>query len=204
MANGNTTQILNGNVTTLKEYASVLAKGFGAMSHQQNEPLNTPIREAVVNEEHNKEKRALKRSLKKFNAITDEELIADEKKALVASKAHYKEKIVTMKAAKKKCSALLLEAQLWEIPTENHQVVKDLMIKELKDVIDFDCDLEPVNQLIKDIDNRMDNIDPADIRKKQVEAFEKQIDFREQSHNVDKDHVEQSNIWVSELISSFE
>jgi len=58
--------------------------------------------------------------------------------------------------------------------------------------------------LIKEIDERVDNINPTEIREKQIEAIEKQIDFHEQSHKVDVDHVKQSNEWVSVLIGSFE
>lgn len=202
MASGYTSEILNGKVNTLKQFAQVLAKGFGATSHQKEEALNTPIKKAKVGTYHNKAIRELKSNLKEFNLITDKELIADEKRALKASKKHYKEKIVIMKKAKSKCSKLLLEAQLWEIPTDNHKVVKDMMIEELKNVIEFDCDIEPVNQLIKDIDSR--EIDPLEIREKQVASFKQQIEFHEESHKVDKDHVEQSNKWVSELMESFD
>lgn len=203
MASGYTQEVLSGNVNTLKEFAAVCAKGFGATSHQQKEALNTPLRDMVESKEHKKSIRALKATLKKFNAITDEELIADELKALKETKKHYLEKIVIMKEAKKKCSALLLEVQLWTPPTENHIVVKEMMEEHLKSTIEFDCDLDPVNQLIEDIENKMGSIDPEAIRKKQVEAIEQQIDFHEQSHKVDVDHVKQSNEWILELMGSF-
>lgn len=204
MASGCTSEVLNGNVNTLKEFAAVCAKRFGATSHQQKEALITPLKDAVVGKEHKKSIRALKSTLKKFNAVTNEQLIADEKKALETSKEYYLEKIVFMKSGKKKCSALLLDAQLWEPPTENHQVVKDTMMEHLKSGIDFDCDIDSVDRLIKDIDNRMVSIDPAKIREKQAAAIEQQIDFHEQSHKVDADHVKQSNEWIHELMDSFE
>ena len=203
MASGYTTEILNGNVKTLKDFASVCAKGFGATSHQQTDDLSTPLKEAIVGKYHKKALRKLKVNLKEFNAVTDEQIIADEKKALKTSREHYLGKIVQMKEAKKKCAALLLDAQLWEPPTDNHVVVKEMMVEHLKSTIEFDCDLDPVNQLLEDIDNKMDSIDPKGIRAKQVEAIEKQIDFHEQSHKVDEDHVKQSNEWVAELMESF-
>jgi hypothetical protein len=204
MASGYTQEVLSGNVNTLKEFASVCAKGFGATSHQQKEALNTPLREMVVGKENKKSIRALKSNLKKFNAITNKELIADELKALETTKEHYLGKVVLMKEAKKKCSALLLDVQLWTPPTENHIVVKEMMEEHLKSTIEFDCDLDSVNQLLEDIESKMGSIDPEAIRKKQVEAIEQQIDFHEQSHKVDVDHVKQSNEWVGELMDSFE
>ena len=203
MASGYTQEVLSGNVNTLKEFAAVCAKGFGATSHQQDENLSTPLKEAVVGKEHKKSIRALKSTLKKFNAITDEQLYEDELNALKTSKEHYLGKVDLMKEAKKKCSALLLDAQLWTPPTENHEVVKEMMVEHLKSTIEFDCDLDSVNQLIEDIDNKMESIDVESIRTKQVEAIEGQIDFHEQSHKVDEDHVKQSNEWVSQLMNSF-
>ncbi len=198
-----TSQVLSGNVNTLKEFAAVCAKGFGATSHQKEEALNTPLRDMVVGKENKKAIRALKSSLKKFNAITDEELIADQKKALKESKNHYLDKIVVMKKAKKKCAKLLLEAQLWEPPTDNHKVIKDMMEEHLKSTIEYDCDLEPVKLLITDIDNRLENIDPEEIRKKQVEAIENQIDYHKKSHEADVDHVALSNAWIHTLMDTF-
>jgi len=203
MASGYVTEVLNGNVTTLEQFAGVCAKGFGATSHQQDENLNTPLKEAVVSKYHKKAIRELKANLKKFNDLSDEQLIADELKALETSKAHYLEKIVLVKKAKRKCAALLLDAQLWEPPTENHIVVKEMMEEHLKATIEFDCDLEPIKNLIEDIDNRVLNIDVEAMRKKQVEAIEKQIEFHDETYKVEKDHVEQSNKWVSDLMSSF-
>lgn len=203
MASGYSQEVLNGNVTTLKQFASVCAMGLGATAHQKDEALNTPIRKAVVGKHHNKAIRELKSNLKDFKEVTDKQLHKDEKKALSETKEHYLKKIVLVKAAKKKCSALLLDAQLWEPPTDNHVVVKEMMIEHLKETIEFDCDLKPIKELIADIDKRIKSIDPEAIRTKQIEAIEKAIDFHEQSHKVDKDHVKQSNEWVGELMNSF-
>jgi len=145
MASGYIVEVLNGNVKTLKEFATVCAKGFGATSHQQDENLSTPLKEAVVGKSNKKAIRSLKRSLKEFNELSDEQLINDEKEAIKATKDHYLEKVAAMKKGKKDCSALLLEAQLWTPPTENHEVVKEMMIEHLKSTIEFDCDLDPVN-----------------------------------------------------------
>ena len=204
MASGYTREVLSGNATTLKQFAAVVAKGFGATAHQQTEDLSTPLKPAVAGKSHKKAIRALKTNLKEFKAITDEQLIADEKKALRDTRKHFEGKVVEMKEGKKRCSDLLREAQLWEPPTDNHEVVKEAMIDHLKSGIEFDCNLDDAYKLIEDIDNKMETIDPEAIRTKQVEAIEKQIDFHEQSHKVDVDHVKQSNEWVKELMDSFE
>jgi hypothetical protein len=202
MASGFTSEILNGNVKTLNDFIVTCSKGFGATAHQQSEPLNTPLRDAVADETNKKAAAKLKRQLKKFKLMTDEELHADEEKALNKSKQHFVDKIELMKEAKKKCAELLLEAQLWTPPTDEHKVVKDFMIKELKSVIDFDCDIKPVNTLIEDIDGRLATIDVKEIRNKQIESFEQQIDYHTQTYKMDVLHVEQSNNWLSELKQS--
>lgn len=203
MASGFTSEILSGNVTTLKDFAAICAKGFGATQHQKSEPLNTPLVKAKVGHENKRAIRKLAKQLLEFNEMTDEQIYQDEEKALKESMLHFLSKIVQMKEAKKKCADLLLEAQLWTPPTKNHKVVKEMMIKDLKQVIEFDCDIKPVNELLEDIDGRLSTIDVEVIRKNQIESFKKQIDYHEQSHKVDADHVKSSNKWVAELMGSF-
>jgi len=204
MASGYTSEILNGNVKTLKDFVSVCAKGFGATAHQKDEPLNTPLRNAEPGKAHPKAMRKLKKQLKEFRLMTDKQLYDDEKKALTDTRKHYLSKIFVIKEAKKQCSALLLEAQLWTPPTDDHKVVKDMMVEELMKVIDFDCDINPVNELIEDIDGRISTIDVKLIRENQIKSFEQQIDYHTQSHELDVKHVKQSNNWLSELTMSFE
>lgn len=204
MASGFAAEVLLGNVKNLKELATVCAKGFGSTAHQQNEPLNSPIRKAEKDTKHKKATAKLKRQLTAFKKLTVDQLIEDEKKALEKTKLHYLDKIVLMKKGKTNCANLLRDAQLWEIPTDKHIKIKEMMIKEMKRTIEFDCDLTEINKLIEEIDTRISSINPEEIRLKQIESLNNQIDFHIQSKNVHDEHVAQSNLWLEQLMDSFD
>jgi len=203
MANEFTSEILNGNIETIKDYAFTCSKAFGATAHQKDEPLNTPLRNVEVGKDNLKASKRLEKQLKDFKLMSDEQLFEDEKKALEKTRLHYSSKIDLIKAAKKKCSNLLRDAQVWTPPTDDHNVLKDFMIKNLKSVIEFDCDIKPINELIEDIDGRISTIDVDGIRERQIKSLEQQIDYHIQSHKLDVSHSEQSNEWLTKLIKSF-
>ena len=203
MASGYTVEVIKGNVTTLEQFAEVCLKGFGATAHMKDEPLVTPYRKAIVDKEHKKTIKKLNKSLIEFNKLSDQQLIDDETAALNKSRDHFVEKIELAKQAKKDLSALLLDAQLWTPPTDKYIVMKEFMIKNLKETIGFDCDLTPINKLIEDIDGRLATIDPELIRSKHIEGLNQQIDYHQEAYDVDHSHCKQSNEWVKELMDSF-
>jgi len=203
MATGYTIELLNGNINSLEEFAKLCVKAFGSTQHQQDEPLNTPLRKAVVGKENKKAIRVLKKSIKEFDELTDKQLIEDERKALKQARVDHLSRIVKIKDAKKKLTDLLRETQIWTPPTEKHNNLKEFMISELKDSIEKDCNVQPVNELIEDIDGRLSTIDPKKIRKIHIDALNQKMDIHIERQKYDEDHVAQSNKWVGELIESF-
>ena len=203
MATGYTIEVLNGNAKTLEDFAKVCLMGFGATSHMKEEPISTPYRVMEVDANNKKEERKLKKRLKEFKLISDEQIYEDERNALTKSREHFADKKVKAKEARLKVEKLLREAQLWTPPSKKHKVMKDFMIKELKNTLDFDCDLKPIDTLLEDIDGRLATIDVESIKENHIKQLEQKIDYHKQTHQGDIDHCNESNLWVSDLLDSF-
>ena len=142
MPTGYTAPIYEGEEMTFEQFALRCARSFGALVSMRDEPIDAPIPdEFKVDAYYQKDYEEAKAAYENFiqNPPTDEELEKSyaryvQKETDRAQKANEERAL-----GRKRYEAMLTKVLKWEPPTPEHVNLKDFMIGQLKDSIDFDC-----------------------------------------------------------------
>jgi hypothetical protein len=129
-----------GEGVSFRKFALTCARAFGATIDMRDDPLDAPIPDTFTPSNYHLEAlEKAKAELTEVIALTDEQIaelaIADynaEVKALADSRAE-------RDALRAKYDAMLDQVKAWEVPTEEHQGLKDFMISQITESIEHDC-----------------------------------------------------------------
>lgn len=126
---------------TFEEFVWRVARGFGALVSMRDAPEDAEIPEEFEprTEYHDRALAEAKITLAKLDALTPDQADAEaeaEYKAQVA-----KRELETEKQAgiRERYEGMLAEVEAWEPPTADHIALKETMIQQLRQSIDFDC-----------------------------------------------------------------
>lgn len=129
---------------TFPEFALRCARAFGALITLRDDPLGTPIPDQIEPSKHHQN--VLKKSFETLVDILSWDDVDIEAKAGIA----YAEALKRQEKQKKDSNAtrnryegMLTCVIHWTPPTSDHQGLKDFMLKQLRESIEFDCSYEP-------------------------------------------------------------
>lgn len=140
MPTGYTEKIYNGE-TTFEEYAWRCARAFGALAHLRDSCLDSKIpldggqdmsfyRKSVV------QRRAEMEALAAMSAEQAAERAAESNKKAVDT---WNAMVKNATEIGERYQAMLDKVQAWTPPTEEHVKLKELMISQIKESIEWDC-----------------------------------------------------------------
>ena len=129
---------------TFEKFAMRCARGFGALIALRDEPLDVEIDLDKHFQPSDYYKKALKRAQKAYqdfidNPPTEEVLSAQYDEYVERHKRGFQEEVKESETVRQRYMAMLLRVNDWVPPTEEHQGLKDYMVKQIQDSIDFDC-----------------------------------------------------------------
>ncbi|MCK9447138.1 hypothetical protein M0Q50_09830 [bacterium] len=199
MPTGYTCGILDGSIKDFKEFATVCMRAFGATIHMRDDDLTKSYEPRIPSDYY---KRSLDDSIKKLkniNKLTDDEIVEEEKKSLEKYIIDYNKYIIEKKNNKKLLSNFLKEAYEFEPPTEEHVEFRNFMIDQIQKTIVGDCNYKYYEKEIAIITERLNNIDPIELRNKKIEFLNEDIIRAKQSYQEEIDRCNLSNNWVTDL-----
>lgn len=127
---------------TFEQFALRCARSFGALVSMRDEPMDTPIPDEFSMDAHyQKDYEEAKAAYENFlqNPPTDDELEKSYARYVQKETDHAREANEKRSSGRKRYEAMLAKVRQWEPPTQEHVNLKDFMIEQLTDSIDFDC-----------------------------------------------------------------
>lgn len=141
MPTGYTHCVQDGSVTEFREFALRCARGMGACVMLRDDPLDDGIPETLPTEGeyHTAQINELKQRLGELRRMS----LADAEKAATkeyddALKRH-REYLDEKELQRQRYEAMLAEVDKWIPPTDDHRGLKDFMVSQLRESINFDC-----------------------------------------------------------------
>lgn len=138
MPTGYTSDIKDG--ISFEQFVWTCARGFGALVLMRDEPLGAPIPARFEPSPYYAESvTKAETALAKFRALTTEqasaECVAEHQAALQSWAQRCEEK----KALREKYLRMLAKVKEWQPPTPEHVGLRDFMVQQLTDSMDWDC-----------------------------------------------------------------
>ena len=190
MPTGYTTDIYNGKDVSFRDFALNCARQFGACIMQRDDPADEKPKIMPEESYHAEE---LKK-IGKFKKPTKAEF----EKYIKTKIADCKETIDKMKKLQTAYNRKIKEAQDWNPPTPEHEGLKEFMIKQLTESMQFDCpyayyesDLRKLNKMTYD-----------DYVKQEKDHYEWLIKYHTEYLEKDLNAIRQRNKWIQDLYNS--
>jgi len=198
MSTGYTYAVKDGKVTELKDFAMQCARAFGACITMRDDPIDAEIPNAFEPSDfHAKSLAAAQARLADLRTMSDREIAravdADYEKAV----EYWRERMAKRKAERERYEAMIAKVEAWTPPTDEHVGLKNFMLEQLRDSLDFDCgtssfDKMPVRQT------------EAAWHAAQVAGAERRIARDAEEHQKEVDRVKGRTEWVAALRRSLE
>lgn len=202
MPTGYTAGIIDGKITTFREFAKTCMKAFGATIHMRDETLDTEYVPREINEYYRQSLDKWKQTLDEVIKMSDEEIIAKREKELQERIDYARSK---MDLCERNCVVLgkmLEEVHDWEPPTEEHKGFKKFMLEQLNETIKHDCDTSYYRESLSKSYNEMFSIDAKKIREEYIKDAKYNINYSQENLDKEVKRVEESNKWVEQLLNS--
>jgi len=197
MPTGYTSKIYEGEQVSGKEFIMTCARAFGALIEMRDEPLDAKIPEELkIDTHHNKALEKSKQELDKYRNMSIEEAqkLVDEsyKKTVEDNKKYYDEKLELRNRYEK----VLAEVEAWELPSQDHQNLKDYAIRQLEESILFDCGH------IEDYAKEVRKETPEEYIQKQIDSCLWNIEYHQKEWENEVKRTNERNLWIKQLRES--
>jgi len=190
MPTGYTTDIYDGKEVSFKDFTLLCARAFGACVTQRDDPLN--VKPKIMPEEsyHTKELN----KLKEFKKPTKAEFNSYIKK----QKADHLKNIKERNVLKKRYSHMLEEVKKWHPPTKDHESLKQFMIEQLTQSINFDCQTDFSENEIKTFSHM--SYDSYVLEK--LDLHNRKLKYHKEQEAKEIATIKKRNKWITDLYNS--
>ena len=202
MPTGYTAGILDGTITTFPQFAKLCMRVFGATVHLRDESLDKEYEPRVPNDYHLKEIYKAKQSIINAQNLTDDEIVAAQKKQLEGTKKYHLESIEEAKKSTNQINKILFDIRKWQPPTPEHTGIKDFMIDQIEKTINSDCKTDYHDEGLIETEIKLLTINASEIREQMIEQAKKDLVYHNAENLKEIQRCEQSNKWVTDLLVS--
>lgn len=150
MPTGYTAGVANGTTKTFRDYAYSCARAFGAPAHMRDTPMGAPLPATIEPD------RYYAQSMMEASAELDRLLTLSPMEAQrqcqtehSAAMARWRERCDEIAMLRVRYRQMLHRSLDWKAPTEDHQSMRDFMIRQLSESMNNDCDWTPEMPRIK-------------------------------------------------------
>ena len=183
---------------TFEKFAMRCARSFGACVGLRDEPLDKEIdldKHFQPSDYYKKELERAEKEYKEFllNPPTVDELSKEYDEMVEKNKKEYLARKEENEQRKIRYYNMLSQAQDWVPPTPEHCKLKEFMIKQLEDSLNFDCgNYEPVTESREEyIEYRLS-----------TNRFTREIEHYRESYQREVNACNERREWVKQLINS--
>lgn len=198
-----TQAILDGRITTLKQFASQCIRRFGAGFHLRENPDLDNMSLLTVDSYRDTKIAELHEFLKHISATSDDELLKSHKDKLLQDKADNLASIETKNANAKLLNNMLSEVKSWNPPTYDHVQLKQFMLEQLNITIENDCKTEYNWKRISVIEEELLALDVSKIRTDMIDDACASISYHKKMKYEEIERCDKTNQWILDLIKSF-
>jgi len=187
MPTGYTLDLYNGKDITFEEFVLKCARAFGALIDMRDEPMDAPIPERFEPSDHHlKELEKAKRRLKEIRKWNEEKAEQEAERAYREALKEREEFIKKNKLIRKRYEDMLSKVQKWKPPTIEHASLKQFMIQQLVESIEFDCFVPEMPQ----------RLSGEEYREQQIKKALSDIEFHEKEYAKEVNRVHERNKWL--------
>ena len=204
MPTGYTAGIIDGDIKTFKEYAVLCMRAFGATIHMRDDSLDTKYEPRLPSDYHKQSYEDLIQKLITTKKITPSEYVKEYTTKVTNRIKESKALIVKLKKTKVVLDEMLGKTLKYVPPTNEHIGIRDFMVKQLQETIEYDTDYVYYEEKIKSLEKSLINIDGEKLRQEEIDDTLKSIDYHKVEYEKELKRVEESNKWVTEFLNSLE
>lgn len=196
MPTGYTAKLMEEDGVTFKEFALTCARAFGALILMRDDPLDTPIPDAVEPDDyHQKAVFAAIDELRNLESLTAEERIAFGKKRLGDALRSVTASRTLAERENARLDAMLAEVEAWEPPSPDHVGMKKFMVEQLTiSRNSTDWYAEQVAALTA----KTPEAEFADA----VDSAKRNIEYHRKHHAEDVERCQGRTVWIRQLKES--
>jgi len=193
MPTGYTLDLYDGKDITFEEFVLKCARAFGALIDMRDEPMDAPIPDRFEpSDYHLKELEKAKRRLKEIRTWNEEKAEQEAERAYREALKEREEFIKKNKLIRKRYEDMLSKVQKWKPPTIEHASLKQFMIQQLLESIEFDCFVPEMPQ----------RLSGEEYREQQIKKALSDIEYHEREYAEEVNRVYERNKWLLSLRES--
>lgn len=186
----------NPNIT-LKEFTLKCARAFGYCIHQRDDSADDPPKKVLVSLYHRNELKKAKKRYATFKSMTKKEWSADWVEYCEKKQRDLREELSRKQTLKKNYERLLNEVKNWTVPSADFQGLKDFMISQLTDSIEFDCKTESIERELA-----RDPITLEEWIELNLRSAKGDIEYHTKEYAKELEGVAAQNKWIDTLYSA--
>lgn len=182
--------------SSFRDFAILIARGFGALIHMRDEPMDAPITMPEVSDHHAKGLAKAKERLATLAAMTED---AKKKAALAAYKKAVKDYNKSCDRASEKRTAyrnMLAQVEAWEVPSPDHEGMKADMIRQLTESDKWD------NGILDKADRVPKLLTPDEWFAAEMEAANWEHNYHLKSQGEEEQRIAERRRWIEQLYES--
>lgn len=199
MATGYTHNIKDG--ITFRKFALNCARNFGATIALRDESSDvevTPENVKFGSDYHKKQLSLAKSAKAKFRKLNQAQKRVIFKAEMNRAIDNCRQSDASMKAQKKKYLAMLEKVEKWTPPTKEHKNMKDFMVSQIDQSVDFDCNPKYNNERIVEVVTKS----YSEWLAAKKEELNRDIEYHEEELANDTKRDTERPEWVKNLIDS--
>lgn len=204
MPTGYTAGILDGEVKDFKQFATLCMRAFGATIHMRDENLDKPYEPRVPSNYHQERIDEANKLLQLAQNLTDEEIVTRREEELQKSKSYHIKSIEKVHQNWERLNAILIQAENYKPPTDDHNGIKSFMIDQLKQTLELDGSDKYHREKLAEINQELNNLNPAVIRSQMLASAEHDLQYHQEELRKEIKRCEDSNKWVEGFLASLE
>jgi len=202
MPTGYTAGILDGEIKTFKQFATLCVRAFGAAIHMKDDSLSVKYEERVPSDYHKNRLKEDREKMVYTFSITDEQIIQNRLKSLQESKEYHEKHLAKTLKNKKILEDLLHQAQNYKAD-KDYENIKIFMIEQLSETLKYDGNTSyDENELINLEIQINKKINPSELRNEMLDEINKDIEYHEAEYEKELNRCEESNKWVKNFFNS--
>lgn len=204
MPTGYTAGIISGEIKTFQDFAKQCMRAFGVTIHMRDESMDKEYKPRIPSDYHTKKLEELKKQLEIANTYSDENLIELKKSELEKELEYHNKRITEIRESKLKLETFLESSVKYNVPTPEHEGIKNFMIDQIQETIDFDCSTKYHDEKVFEISTQLSNLNANVIRFEMIKNIQKDIDYHVKEQNIEIKRCAESNQWAEVFLSSLQ
>jgi hypothetical protein len=198
MPSGYTSDIYNGKEVSGKDFLLTCARAFGACIEMRDEDSDVPIPEKFeISDYHEKNFKNAQEELEKYKTMSIEEAELLSQTEFQKDQDYRSEEIKKINLLKERYKRTLSEVRNWTPPTDEHKELKEFTIDQLKQSIDFDCDISYLEKPKKRL------VGQEWLNSKIKECY-RDVEYHAKEHLEEIERTDGRNNWIKQLRESLQ